>query len=252
VRVADEEMLRALRVATVERGIDPRRYALLAFGGAGPMHAARLAHELGVARIVCPPTAGVLSALGLATAGRRRDAARTVFLSERDVAAGLGAAAVRELAEAASRGLAGARVDVTWDMRYAGQAFELPVQAPADAGVAALRRLFERAHEERYGYADPDGALEIVNLRVSATVPRGHAAGELPPLAAPRRGTRDADFDGLRVQTAVLGGPPPAGERIAGPAILELEEATVVVPPGWSATSDAAGAVLLDRANESA
>ena len=87
VRVADEEMLRALRVATVERGVDPRRYALVAFGGAGPMHAARLAQELGVARVLCPRAAGVLSALGLATASRRRDAARTVLMSQEDVVA---------------------------------------------------------------------------------------------------------------------------------------------------------------------
>jgi N-methylhydantoinase A len=122
------------------------------------------------------------------------------------------------------------------------------VRAPGDAGVAALRGLFERAHEERYGYTDPEGAIEIVNLRVSAAVPRERAAGRLPPAATPRRATRDADFDGLRVRTAVLGGPPQAGEQLAGPAILELEEATVVVPPGRAATSDPAGAVLLDRA----
>ncbi len=251
VRVADEEMLRALRVATVERGIDPRRYALLAFGGAGPMHAARLAHELGIVRVVCPRAAGVLSALGLATAGRRRDAARTVFLSEGDVAAGHAAAAARELAGAASRGLAGARVDVTWDVRYVGQSFELPVRAPGDARVEVVRERFEDAHEQRYGYRDPEGALEIVNLHVTATVERAHRESRpaRPARAATgRRSTRSADFAGRRVDAAVLGGPPEAGERLAGPAILELEESTVVVPPGWSATSDAAGAVLLDRA----
>ncbi len=105
VRVADAEMLRALRVATVERGVDPRRYALVAFGGAGPMHAARLAHELGIRRVVCPRAAGVLSALGLATASRRRDAARTVLMSEADVEAGRAAAVAAALAGDAAAGL---------------------------------------------------------------------------------------------------------------------------------------------------
>ena len=104
VRVADEEMLRALRVATVERGVDPRRYALVAFGGAGPMHAARLAQELGVARVLCPRAAGVLSALGLATASRRRDAARTVLMSEQDVLRGRVRGRCAELAAEAARG----------------------------------------------------------------------------------------------------------------------------------------------------
>ena len=248
VRVADAEMLRALRVATVERGVDPRRYALVAFGGAGPMHAARLAQELGIRRVVCPRAAGVLSALGLATASRRRDAARTVLMSEADVDAGRAAAVAEALAADASGGLAGARLEVTWDVRYAGQAFELPVAAPADAGVGELRDRFEQAHSDRYGYADPEGVLEIVNLRVTATAPRGGSAG--PPAggsAPPHRGSRVADFGGRGIETQVLAGAPGAGERVPGPAVLELEEATVVVPPEWLATSDEHGAVLLDR-----
>ena len=222
VRVADEEMLRALRVMTVERGVDPRGYALLAFGGAGPMHAARLAQELGITRVVCPAAAGVLSALGLATASRRRDAARTVLMSEADVDAGRAAGVAATLAEEAARGLAGPEVTVTWDVRYAGQAFELPVVAAGDAGVDVLRERFEAAHAERYGYVDPDGALEIVNLRASATA-RRDTPGQPP------------------------GGLPATAERVPGPAVLRLPEATVVVPPGWVATSDAHGAVLLDR-----
>ena len=251
VRVADEEMLRALRLATVERGVDPRSYALVAFGGAGPMHAARLAQELGVARVVCPRAAGVLSALGLATASRRRDGARTVLMAEDDVLAGRCAAVAAELTAAAATGLDHPRVEVTWDMRYAGQAFELPVTASADAGLPVLRERFEQAHRERYGYADPEGALEIVNLRVTATAARSGATGTPAGApAAPRRTSRVADFDGHKVGTQVLGGPPEPGERLRGPAVLELEEATVVVPPGWVATSDEHGAVLLDRDDE--
>jgi N-methylhydantoinase A len=248
VRVADAEMLRALRLATVERGVDPRSYALVAFGGAGPMHAARLAQELGVERVLCPRAAGVLSALGLASARRRRDAARTVLMSQDDVVSGRCAAVAAELAAEAARGLEEPRIEVTWDLRYAGQAFELPIAAPAAADVAQIRAAFERSHHERYGYADPEGVLEIVNLRVTATAARAVGA---PPAAgaaaASPRASRIADFDGQGVDTQVLHGPPGRPERLHGPAVLELEDATVVVPPGWVATSDEHGAVLLDR-----
>ena len=248
VRVADAEMLRALRVATVERGVDPRRYALVAFGGAGPMHAARLAQELAIRRVVCPRAAGVLSALGLATASRRRDTARTVLMSEADVEAGQAAEVAAALAHDAAAGFEDPHLEVTWDVRYAGQAFELPVAAAADTTVGELRRRFEHAHAERYGYADPDGALEIVNLRVTATAPRGGSGGPAAGASgAAHRGSRLADFGGARIETQVVAGPPAAEERLPGPAVLELEEATVVVPPGWVATSDRHGAVLLDR-----
>jgi N-methylhydantoinase A len=248
VRVSDEEMLRALRVATVERGVDPRRYVLVAFGGAGPMHAARLADELGVARVLCPRTAGVLSALGLAAAGRRRDSARTVLMSEADVEAGRCAGVIAELAAESSRGLADPETDVTWDVRYAGQAFELSITAPADAGVAMVRERFEQAHRERYGYADPDGRLEVVNLRVTATAARvAPPAGAAARAETPARSSRVADFDGRQVEAQVLSGPPGTGDAVAGPAVLELHEATVVVPPGWRATADDQGAVVLDR-----
>jgi N-methylhydantoinase A len=234
-------------VATVERGVDPRRYALVAFGGAGPMHAARLARQLEVRHVVCPAAAGVLSAMGLAAADRRRDAARTVLMGEADIEAGEAAQVARELASQASAGRGDVSVDTTWELRYAGQAFELPVVASPDAGVAALREGFERAHAERYGYADPRSALELVTIRVSATQGRGvpaagERAGDMGPV---RRSTRSAEFDGRRLQTTVLAGAPAPEAPVAGPAILELEEATVVVPPGWSARSDARGAVLL-------
>jgi N-methylhydantoinase A len=137
---------------------------------------------------------------------------------------------------------------VTWNVRYAGQAFELPIAAAGDAGLEILREKFEQAHRERYGYADPDGTLEVVNLRVTATTARSRPAetGSGSPGPA-RRTSRSADFEGREVDTLVLSGPPDAGERLPGPAVLELEEATVIVPPGWIATSDQHGAVLLDR-----
>ncbi|HEY4098417.1 MAG TPA: hydantoinase/oxoprolinase family protein [Baekduia sp.] len=154
VRVANTEMVRALRVVTVERGIDPRRFALLAFGGAGPLHAAAIADELGITRIVVPRAAGVLSALGLAAADRRRDAARSVLLRGASLTDGA-------LAE-----LAGDADEVTWDARYAGQSHELALRDVAPSATA-LREAFAVAHEERYGYRDDAAEVELVTVRTA-------------------------------------------------------------------------------------
>ena len=132
VRVANQEMVRALRVVTVERGVDPRAFALLPFGGAGPMHAAAIASELGIRRVLCPRAGGVLSALGLCASERRRDTARTVMLEGADLSAERIAAEVDELIAAAG-GPADAEPEVVYEMRYAGQAFELPVPGPTGA-----------------------------------------------------------------------------------------------------------------------
>src|SRR6202012_2635950 len=99
IRVANAEMVRALRVVTVERGVDPRRYALLAFGGAGPLHAAAIAAELGITQIACPRASGVLAALGLVVSPRRRDVQRSVFLRDDELTTGAVAEVVAELGE---------------------------------------------------------------------------------------------------------------------------------------------------------
>ncbi|HET8975637.1 MAG TPA: hydantoinase/oxoprolinase family protein, partial [Solirubrobacterales bacterium] len=185
VRVANQEMVRALRVVTVERGIDPRRFALLPFGGAGPMHAAALAEELQVERIVCPRASGVLSALGLIAAGRRRDTARTVLIAGEQITAERLAREVDELAGRVAEGLEDPRIEAVYELRYRGQAFELPVPGPVHPDPAELAEAFAREHEARYGYRDPDAELELVNVRVAAIVPgpeprpAAAAAGEL-------------------------------------------------------------------------
>jgi N-methylhydantoinase A len=248
VRVADQEMAHALRVVTVERGIDPRGYALMAFGGAGPMHAARLAEELEIERVICPHAAGVLSAVGLVAAVQRRDLGRSVLLGEEEIRTGRPAAVVAELAAKARAQLPGARLEVTYDLRYRGQAFELAVEGPEDAGADLLRERFEHAHEERYGYVDPDAELELVNVRVAALADRAAprlAAGVRSDAAA--RTARRAWFAGGRVDAQVVRGGLPAGDVVDGPAICELEETTVVVPPGWRGAVDAHGTFVLER-----
>jgi N-methylhydantoinase A len=164
VRVANAEMVRALRVMTVERGVDPRDFTLLAFGGAGPLHAAAIAEELGMRRLVVPRASGVLSALGLAAAERRRDRARTVLLHGDALTA---EALTVEDGEAA------------YDVRYRGQSFELTVRGVAP-DPAAVREAFEGLHEERYGHRDPGGEIEVVTIRERRTEPAPDVDFEAP------------------------------------------------------------------------
>jgi len=146
IEIVNAEMLRALRVVSVERGHDPRELALVAFGGAGPLHACALADELEIGTVLVPAAAGVLSALGLVASEERRD--RVVPY-------------VRPLAE-----LADLPAEGDADLRYAGQSFELTV--PIQAG---LEEAFHRAHEERYGYADRGREVELVAVRTAETTP---------------------------------------------------------------------------------
>ena len=244
VRVANQEMVRALRVVTVERGVDPRGFALLPFGGAGPMHAAAIAAELGIETILCPRAGGVLSALGLCASDRRRDTARTVMLSGPDFNAERVAAAVAELIAATGSGLDSARPEVVYEMRYAGQAFELPVPGPTAPDPADLSERFERAHQERYGHRDPEGEVVLVDIRLAMVV-----AGPRPrPVAAAAGGieqsSRPVRFGAEWVETPVLRGEPAAGTRAAGPVVFELPESTLVLPPGWRAEVDEAGTIV--------
>jgi N-methylhydantoinase A len=246
VRVANQEMTRALRVVTVERGVDPRGYALLPFGGAGPMHAAALAAELEISRIVCPRASGVLSALGLIAAGHRRDTARTVLLAGDQLSAERIAGEVAALSEPLRAGMEGAEIEVVYELRYRGQAFELPVPGPPEPDPAQLAEDFAAEHEARYGYRDPEGELELVTIRVSAVEPgpeprpRAAAGGNLV------EGERDARFGGSWVGTRVLRGDPGAGVRAEGPCVFELPEATLVLPPGWTASVDETGTITAD------
>ena len=245
LRVANQEMVRALRVVTVERGIDPRGFALLPFGGAGPMHAAAIAAELGIETVLCPRAGGVLSALGLCASERRRDTARTVMLSGEELGGGRIAAEVAAMVEEIGKGLAeGAEAKVTYKLRYVGQAFELPVPGPVDADAAELIEGFERAHEERYGHRDPKGEVMLVDIDLAMVErgpkPRPVAAG----ADATETGSRRVAFDGEWTETPILRGEPAAGSEREGPIVFELPEATFVVPLGWTTTVDDHGTII--------
>jgi N-methylhydantoinase A len=254
VRVAEAEMLGALRLMTVERGIDPRGFALMPFGGAGPLHAAALAQELGISTILCPGASGVLSALGLAAAAARRDAARTVLLSGRSLTARrLACERDALLAQATSAlGEPPSQVRVRHELRYRGQSFELPVDELARGGETGgwlqpgeLRDAFARAHEQRYGYAEDSAEIELVNVRVSVwgasirlrprpavTAPAGTDSGEIV-------------FAGETLRATILRGELTAGTALSGPALCALPHATLLIPPGWSGTVDEHGTVRL-------
>jgi N-methylhydantoinase A len=252
-RVATAEMAQALRVMTVERGVDPRGYALLAFGGAGPMHAAAIAEELGMERILCPPTSGVLAALGLVVGERRRDAQRSLLLSGDELTPESVSEAFGELAGRARDALGepDAPLRAAYDLRYRGQAFELPVERDGNepASPQELREGFAAAFAERYGYTEDEAGVELVTLRVTAALPGPEVSLERAAGAAPRPRSRPGRrYSTARAWRRPCGGASwRRGTRLEGPAVCELPEATLVVAPGWTGEVDATGAVGLER-----
>ncbi len=256
VRVAEAEMLAALRLVTIERGVDPRGLVLLAFGGAGPLHAAALAEQLGISRLLCPRASGVLSALGLAAAAPRRDQARSVLLRGVSLTAErlLGECEVLLQRAGAELGAAPVRARLRCELRYVGQSFELAVDeelaldgAPAGLGPEQLREAFAREHERRYGYSDPAGELELVTMRVSVWGPAPELRPVAPTATDPVPERREIMFAGEGVGSLVFGGEPVEGTPIEGPALWALPEATLLVPPGWHGEVDRYGSVLLER-----
>ena len=212
-------MLGALRLMTIERGIDPRGFALMPFGGAGALHAAALADELGITRILCPRVSGVLCALGLAAAAPRRDVSRTVMLSGSSLSAARLAQESEALIEEASEALGASpsRVRVLHELRYRGQSFELPIEVSGSAGPAELREAFGRAHELRYGYRDDAEEVELVTLRVSVW----GTAPALPLMAStaaeqPAAGRRRIVLAGETIDVRVLRGELAARDSAGG------------------------------------
>jgi N-methylhydantoinase A len=207
------------------------------------MHAAAIAAELEIERILCPRAGGVLSALGLCASDRRRDTARTVMLRGAELSGKRIASEVAALIAVTGAGLVDAKPEVVYEMRYAGQAFQLPVLGPVDPDPTDLTERFEHAHEERYGYRDLDGEVVLVDIRL-AMVARGPRPR--PVAAAPgrlRESTRPVHFGGRWQETPVLRGEPSADIRTEGPVVFELPEATFVVPPGWRAEVDETGTI---------
>ena len=236
-RVANADMTRAIRSVTVERGHDPREFGLVAFGGAGPMHAVAIADALDVERVVVPRASGVLSAYGLLAADETRDAVRTRQgpLAEADseaVDALYGDLADGLLSEVSDP--EAARLEYAADCRYAGQSFELTVDVERPFDPAAVGERFAAAHESAYGYR-ADEPVELVNCRAMGTVPRSAPAlgADAPDDPGPRT-TREAVFPAGTRETPVYDRDRfPVDEPVEGPVVVEGSESTVVVPPAW-------------------
>jgi len=246
VRVANAEMVRALRVISVERGLDPREFALLAFGGAGGMHACALAEDLGMGTVLFPRAGGVLSALGLAISDLRRDYVRPYLVPLDGLDAQEFGARYEEMEAAAEKDLDGPEHHRRADLRYRGQSFELTVDADAPEKLGPR---FHAAHEGRYGYRMEDEPVELVNLRLVATVPVEKPKLDEPePSGGAEAGRRDANFDGEWREVPVLDREEMGrGSEVEGPAIVEFREATCVVRPGWRGAVDGVGNLVLER-----
>ena len=247
-RVANATMTRAIRAVTLERGHDPRNFGLVAFGGAGPMHAAALADRLDISTVVVPRACGVLSAFGLLAADEKHDAVRThreslaaVDGSEVDAAYEDLETTVRDDCSDPESAVVTRRAD----LRYAGQSFELTVPADHPFDAEAVAERFHAAHETTYGYR-MDEAVDLVNLRVEAAVERTDPSVAYDAPGDALVDEREAQFDdGARATKIYDRERLPPGETVDGPAVLEQDESTVVVPPNWTATVDPDGTAVL-------
>ena len=264
--IANSNMERAMRIVSIERGRDPRRYAMVAFGGAGPLHAARLARTLGVPKVIVPVGAGVGSAIGLLTADAKIDVSVTRILPVEAEQAPVIHSIFAELEARARPDLAnlGGAAGVKWRrgayMRYQGQGYEIRVELPAgDIGrdfPATAVAAFEAAYKTVYGYVDSGARVEAIDWFLIATVPglgeRGATARQLAGQAGATgsgRTSRRAYFPeaGGFVEAAVVDryGLQP-GERVQGPALVEERESTTVLLPGDAARVTHNGHLMID------
>ncbi len=242
VRVANANMERAIRLVSVERGHDPRDFALVAFGGCGGLHACEIAQELGIRTVLVPEYAGALSALGMLLADRTRDyAAGALGRSDFE-------RVFEKLERAARRNLPGAQLIRSADIRYTGQSYELTV--PWDAAHPAAP--FHREHQRVYGYSNPERAIEIVTLRV-----RARREVQKPKLRSRRRRSGSAENATIRRlhssgawrDTPVYPRPSLSAAEHRGPALVLDYGSTTLIPPGWKFSIDSVGSLKLVAAS---
>jgi N-methylhydantoinase A len=260
LRIAVVSMAAAIKEVSVLRGIDPRDFALLSYGGAGPLQAAAIADELGMQTVVVPPMPGNFSAFGLLVADVRRDFVRTRVATVdllspaeiRAMLAGLLDDGEREL-EAAGFPPERRRFAATLDMRYSGQSFELSVPVDIDLDdLAKIVKAFEAVYELRYG-GTTTAPVEVVSYRVAAWGLSDKPAlppvdGEGRTIAAATFGARPVIFDGATHSVPIIDRERmPPGLAVAGPAVIEEAGSSTVVPPGWSIELDRIGCLVLRR-----
>lgn len=256
LRMVNSNMAAAVRLVSTARGIDPRDFTLVAYGGGGPLHGAKVAEEVGMRRVLVPWAPGISSALGLLVADLIVDVVRAKMepLSDASLDAE-GVQRVRALcveqAEKLDLAPGSYAIDVGADLRYAGQGFEITVwSGEAPASAARLRELFEAEHTRRYGYARSTLPMQLVNVR--GRIVRSNPAQLTTPRAAlttQAREVQDIVLAGEALATTFM---PRAllleGDSVAGPAVLEEDTSTVFVPPRWTATCLPSGDLLLEKA----
>ncbi|MDQ3645987.1 MAG: hydantoinase/oxoprolinase family protein, partial [Actinomycetota bacterium] len=268
IDLATANMARAIRVITVQRGYDPRDYAVVAFGGAGPLHAARLARELEIPRILVPMTPGILSAFGLLVADLRTDFSRTQVLPTDGETLTTANTRFEELERQAETWFVHEEIPVAQrqmkriaDMRYVGQNYELPVEVPerplTASDLAPTLDAFHAAHEQAYGYAAADERVQFVTFRLEAT--GGVSRPELPRVSSGGR-AEDARLGARRVYLPEAGGwtDVPVYDRtrlgalmdISGPAIIEQTDSTTLVLPSQRVEVDDYGNLIVTETEQ--
>jgi N-methylhydantoinase A len=263
IDVVNHAMAEVLKIVSVQRGHDPRDFVLAPFGGAGPLHAAALAAELGIAEVICPPIPGAFSALGLIGADLRRDYVQTLFTTTDAADPAAVEAAFAALEKKGDAMLDGAgvaagrrRFERSVDARYRRQSYELAVTVAPDpvdrATLAKIAEDFHQRHRATYGHDNRAEPVQIVSVRVAAI-------GAIPPLAVrdvPAQPGADARKARRRLWFRDTGAVDaaiydrrrmPAGLALAGPAVIESLESTILVPPGWTATTNDDGFILMKR-----
>ncbi len=267
IRVANSNMERAIRTISIERGYDPREFALAAFGGAGPLHACELASALHIPRVLIPPHPGVLSALGMVLADAVKDSSQTVMLPASETG---GAILRRRFARLFERARSELRAEgfgdreivilPALDMRYVGQSYELRVDIDLEGETEEHVRAFHELHRQRFSHASEAEPVEIVNLRVKAVgrTAKPHFSYRDPGSShteAPRVGSKAVHFAEPDLPHAARPVRSALYERerlepgnvIAGPAVLFQLDTTTVIPPGWSATVDGWGNLVVEQ-----
>ncbi len=256
IALVDNEMSKVLRIVSIERGYDPRTFAMMAFGGGGPLHACALAEQLDVKRVIVPADPGLFSAFGLLAADIRGTAVRSILAVSTDLDAKRVETIFREMEETGREEL---RVqDVApeqmvfvreFDVRYHGQSFELAIHA---GPIPDVVEAFHEKHERTYGYASRGDAVEIVAARLTSigrvqkpTLPARVVSEGSPPPS----GTRSVFFDGQgRVETPVYDRAHMlSGNTLSGPAVVEQYDSCTLLPPGWRLRVDAIGNLELSR-----
>ncbi|WP_210211766.1 hydantoinase/oxoprolinase family protein [Aquibium carbonis] len=257
IDIINAKMADAIRTITIRRGIDPRDFALVAFGGAGPAQAVALAQQLDIREVVIPVMPGAFSAWGMLQTDVRHDFKMTYYgfwhqIDGSDLAEKFSALEAEGTGYLNREGFADAEISFERfaDFRYHGQEYVLTIPVPAGAiDMAAVRASFDEAYERQYGHSSPEAQVEVANLRVAALgtltrpgIPDPAVRGRTAPRA------RRVYFDGVEHDAAVLNRDEFAkGEAIEGPAIIEEATATTILPPDWRAEVITGGQLLLTR-----